>query len=100
MGVQVNEIAKASTISYPALGEFIYSALVAKIHQKIRSKCLVHEFSSSHFFNDINHGYRAAIWKKKFLWLLPFLMAVATCCYHEKMRRTMCTTIVSYLLRV
>ena len=26
------------------------------------------------FFNDINHGYRAAILKKNYLWLLPFYM--------------------------
>ena len=38
------------------------------------------------FFNDINHGYRAAILKKNSLWLLPFYMAVATYCYYEKVR--------------
>ena len=35
-------------------------------------------------FNDIKHGYRAAILKKNSLWLLPFYMAVATYLYHEK----------------
>ena len=29
-------------------------------------------FPSQIFFNDINHGYRAAILKKNYLWLLPF----------------------------
>ena len=31
------------------------------------------------FFNDINHGYRAAILKKNSCWLLPFYMAVKRC---------------------
>ena len=35
-------------------------------------------------FNDINHGYRATVLKKNSLWLLPFYMAVASCCYCEK----------------
>ena len=32
------------------------------------------------------------------LYLLPFYVAVATYCYYEKVRRTMRTAIVSYLL--
>ena len=32
------------------------------------------------FFNNINHGYRAAILKKNYLWLLLFYMAVANYC--------------------
>ena len=56
-------------------------------------------FPSHIFFNDINHGYIANILKKSSLWLLPSYMAVATYCYYEKMRRTMCTAIVSYLLK-
>ena len=56
------------------------------------------KFPSQILFNDINHDYRAAILKKNSLWLLPFYMAVATYCYYEKVRRTMRTTIVSYLL--
>ena len=55
-------------------------------------------FPSNLFFNDINHGYRAAMFKKKILCLLPLYIAVATYCYCEKMRRTMRTAIVSYLL--
>ena len=42
----------SSTSSYSAIDEFlqyIYSVLVAKNYQKIRSRCLVHEF----FFIDI-----------------------------------------------
>ena len=57
-------------------------------------------FPSQMFFNDINHGYRAAILKKSSLWLLPSYMAVATYCYYEKVRRTMRTAVVSYLLKM
>ena len=55
-------------------------------------------FPSQIFFNDINHGYKAAILKKNSLWLLPFYMVVATYFYYEKLRRTMRTAIVSNLL--
>ena len=51
------------------------------------------------FFNDINHGYRAAILKKNLLRLLRFYMGVATSCCYGKVLRTMRTTIVSYLLK-
>ena len=44
--------------------------------------------SSRIFFNDVNHGYRAALLKKNSLWLLPFYMAAASYCYYEKMCRT------------
>ena len=54
-------------------------------------------FSSQIFFNDINLGYRAAVLKKKILWLLPFYMVVATYFNYEKVRRTMRTAIVSNL---
>ena len=50
------------------------------------------------FFNNINHGYRAAILKKNVLWLVPFYMVVATYFYYEKVSRTMRTAIVSNLL--
>ena len=52
------------------------------------------------FLNDINHGYRAAILKKSYFWLLPSYMVVATNCFYEKVRRAMRTTIVSYLLKL
>ena len=99
---KLNERAEAATSNYSATTDFlqyIYSALVAKNHQKIRSSCLVHEFSFTDIFNDINDGYRAATLKKTSLWLLPFYMVVATYCYYEKVRRTMRTAIVSYLLK-
>ena len=57
------------------------------------------KFPSQIFFNDINHGYRTALLKKSSLWLLPSYMALATNCYYEKVRRTMHTAIVSYLLK-
>ena len=56
-------------------------------------------FPSQIFFNDINHGYRAAILKKNYLWLLPLYMVVATYFYYEKVHRTMRTAIVSNLLQ-
>ena len=56
-------------------------------------------FLAQIFFNDINHGYRAALLKKRSsLWLLLSYMAVATNCYYEKVRRMMRTAIVSYSL--
>ena len=54
-------------------------------------------FPSQIFFNDINHGYKAAILKKNSLWLLPFYMVVATYFYYEKVRRTTRTAFVSKL---
>ena len=56
-------------------------------------------FPSQVFSNDIDHGYRAAILKKNSSWLLLFHMAVATYYYYKKVRRTMSTAIVSYLLK-
>ena len=56
-------------------------------------------FPSQIFFDDISLGYRAAIFKKNSLWLLPFYMAVATYCYYTKVRRTMRTVIVSHLFK-
>ena len=76
----LNERAEAAN-SYSVTGDFlqcIYSVPDTKNHQKIRSKCLVHEFSFTNIFYDINRGYRAAKLKKNHFWLLPFYMAVAT----------------------
>ena len=83
---ELNERAEAATSSYSATGDllqYIYSVLVDKNHQKIRSSCLVYEFSHI-FFNDINLGYRSTILKKSSVWLLPFYMSVATYYYCEK----------------
>ena len=51
------------------------------------------KFSSHIFFNDINHGCRAAVLQKNYLWLLPLYIAVA-----EKVRRTIRTAVILYLL--
>ena len=56
-------------------------------------------FSSQMFFNHINHGYRAGILKKRFLWLFLSYMVVTTYCYYEKVQRTMRLAPVSYLLK-
>ena len=57
---ELNESVEAATGSYSATGKFlqyIYSVLVAKNHQKIRSRCLVHEFSFTDiFFNSVLYG--------------------------------------------
>ena len=48
-----NKRVEAATISYIAAVRFlqyIYSVLVAKNHQRIRSRCLVHEFSFADIF--------------------------------------------------
>ena len=50
---ELNEKAEAATISYSAPVDFlqsIYLVLVAKNHQKIGSRCLVHEFSFTDIF--------------------------------------------------
>ena len=56
-------------------------------------------FTSQIFFNEINHGYRAATLKKNYLWLLSFYMVMATYFYYEKLPRTMRAAIVSNLLK-
>ena len=78
--------------------QYIYSVLVVKNHQNIRSRWgFFHKFCFTDIFNDINLSYRAGILKKNYSGLLPFYMAVATYCYYEKLCRTMCTAIVSFL---
>ena len=53
----------------------------------------------ANIFNNINHGYSAAILKKSSLWVLPSYIVVATYCYYKKECRTMHTAIVLYLLK-
>ena len=60
---------------------------------------VIRRSDSQIFFNDISHGYKAALLKKNSLWLLSFYMDVASYCYYENARRTMNTAIVSYLLK-
>ena len=91
----------AASSSSSATGEFlqfIHSVLLAKNHQKIQSKCLVHEFFFTDIFIDTNHGYKAALLKKNTFWLLPFYVAVAYCCC-EKVRRTMRIAVASCFLK-
>ena len=76
------------------------SLLAAKNHQKIQSRCLVQEFSFTDISNDISHDYKAALLKKNSLRLLSFYMDVSFYCYYEKVRRTMRTAVVSYLLKI
>ena len=93
---------RKDNLNYSVAGKFwlyIYSLLVAKNHQKIRWRCLVQEFSFTDIFNDINHGYKAALLKKNYLWLLSFYMDVTSYCYYEKVCRRMNTAVVSYLLK-
>ena len=90
---EFNERMEAATSSYSTTSKFlqyIYSVFVANNHQKIRSMCLVHEFSFTDIFNDINHGHRAVLLKKNYLWLLPFYMTVASYCYIMKMYPERC----------
>ena len=99
--VKLKERAEAAPSRYCATGNFsqyIFSVLVAKNYQKIRSRCLVHEFPFTDVFRNISHGNWAAILKKNYLWLLPFYMA--TYCYYEMVHRTMHTAIVSYLFKL
>ena len=76
--------------------QYIYSAIVAKNHQKIRSRCFFDKIHFTDIFNDIYHDHRAAILKKISLWLLPFYMAMAIYCYYVKVRRAMRTATVLY----
>ena len=55
---KLNQGSEAATSNYSVTGDFlknICSVLVAKNHQKIKSRCLIHVFPSQIFFNDINH---------------------------------------------
>ena len=50
---ELNERVEAATSSYFATVDFLqhfYSVLLAKNHYKIRSRCLVHEFSFPYIF--------------------------------------------------
>ena len=57
---ELNKTVEAATSSYSATGEFlryIYSVLVAKDHENIQSRCLVHGSSFTDIFsNSILYG--------------------------------------------
>lgn len=53
---ELNESAEGATSSYSATDEFlqyIYSLLMVKNNRKVRSRCLVHQFSFADIFNQI-----------------------------------------------
>ena len=53
LNAEPNERVEAATSSYSEAGgflQYIYYVLVAMNHQKIRSWCLVHEFSFTYIF--------------------------------------------------
>ena len=61
----------------PVTGEFlqyIYSMVADKTHQKMRSRCLAHEFSFTDIFNDINHGYNCGCFQFMWMWLFIVIM--------------------------
>ena len=55
-------------------------------------------FPSQIFFNDINHGYKTALLKKNYLWLLSVYMDVASYYYYEKGRRTNARSLSIFIL--
>ena len=55
-------------------------------------------FPSQIFFNDINHGYKTALLKKNYLWLLSVYMDVASYCYYEKGCRTNSRSLSIFIL--
>ena len=58
---ELNKTAEAALILQQAIfTPYIYFVIMAKNHQKIRSRCLDHEFSFKDIFKDIRHGYKAA----------------------------------------
>ena len=84
---ELSQRAEATIGSYSVTGDslqYIYSVPVTKNHRNTQI-----------FFNDIDHGYRAAILKENFLRLLLFYMVMATYFYYEVVR----TAIVSNLLK-
>ena len=96
-----NERAEAGNSSYSAAVNFLKYiwCLWLSIIRRSSQGVWFMKFPSHTFFNDINHSYGTAILKKSYLWLLPSYIAVATYWCYEKVRRTMRTAIVSYLLK-
>ena len=62
---------------YNAFNLCLWLRIIRRSHQGVYFA----SFPSQIFFNDTNHGYRAAyLLKKNSLWLLPFHMAFASHC--------------------
>ena len=96
---EFNKRAEAAISSYSVTSVFYIICILCLWLRIIRTSRQGIWFMNfpSQIFNDTNHGYRAAILKKNYLWLLPFYMAVVTYFCNENLRRTMRTTIVSNL---
>ena len=92
---ELDERAEAAISSYSAEVDFAYNICIRCLWLRIIRRFM--NFPSQIFFNDNNHGYRAAILKKSSLWLLSFFMAVPNYCYYKKNDAQ--TAIVSYLLK-
>ena len=68
---ELDERAEAAISSYSAEVDFAYNICIRCLWLRIIRRSM--NFPSQIFFNDINHGYRAAILKKSSLWLLHFI---------------------------
>ena len=81
---ELDDRAEAAISSYSAEVDFAYSICIRCLWLRIIRRSM--NFPSQIFFNDINHGYRAAILKKSSLWLLLFLWL---CLIIATIKRTM-----------
>ena len=81
---ELDERAEAAISSYSAEVDFAYNICIRCLWLRIIRRSM--NFPSQIFFNDINHGYRAAILKKSSLWLLLFLWL---CLIIATIKRTM-----------
>ena len=81
---ELDERADAAISSYSAEVDFAYNICIRCLWLRIIRRSM--NFPSQIFFNDINHGYRAAILKKSSLWLLLFLWL---CLIIATIKRTM-----------
>ena len=81
---ELDERAEAAISSYSAEVDFAYNICIRCLWLRIIRRSM--NFPSQTFFNDINHGYRAAILKKSSLWLLLFLWL---CLIIATIKRTM-----------
>ena len=81
---ELDERAEAAISSYSAEVDFAYNICIRCLWLRIIRRSM--NFLSQIFFNDINHGYRAAILKKSSLWLLLFLWL---CLIIATIKRTM-----------
>ena len=77
---EITDRAEAATSSYYVAGKVLQLILCLwqRIIRTSDQGVLFMVFPSQIFFNDINHGYRAALLKKNFLLLFQFYMAMTT----------------------